>query len=139
MSCEKVSSRRLRSQPSAQFGSVVFGTFLFFHSSSVCSVFLKGRRRLHFGALESEQTPIDNSLPPIIRKRACLQEIKRLMIGDMCIVRGSRQRQLERSMWANDFQVEVFGRTALVVLAGKARQIDGAGLRVDATCFRETA
>ena len=48
--------------------------------------------------------------PHILPVRGCLEEVKRLMRGDFYIGRGSKQRSLKRSTFANDFKVSVFGR-----------------------------
>ena len=48
--------------------------------------------------------------PHILPVRGCLEEVGRLMRGDFYIGRGSRQRSLKRSTFANDFKVSEFGR-----------------------------
>ena len=97
-----------------QVGSVLFVFFcsLFLLSCVVCLV--KGSS---FGLRyprpgRSEQTENENSLPQITPTRAYLENNKRLMRREVFIGRGSRQRNLERSKWANDFKVAVDGRTA---------------------------
>ena len=52
--------------------------------------------------------------PDIVPIRGCLDNIKQLMAGDVYIGRGSRQRGLQRSVWANDYKVSVFCRAAAV-------------------------
>ena len=50
----------------------------------------------------------------IVPIRGCLDNKKQLMAGDVYIGRGSRQRGLHRSAWANDYKVSVYGRAAAV-------------------------
>ena len=46
--------------------------------------------------------------------RGHLDSIKRLMVGDIYVVRGSRQRHLTRGRWCNYFKVCTYGRTMAI-------------------------
>ena len=52
--------------------------------------------------------------PAILPVRGCLEKINMLMAGDIYIGRGSQQRRLLRSIWANDFKVSVYRREVAV-------------------------
>ena len=52
--------------------------------------------------------------PPVVPARGYLEDIRRLMKGDYYIGRGSKQRGLKRSAFANPHKVSVHGRCEAV-------------------------
>ena len=48
--------------------------------------------------------------PMVLPIRGCLDSVKRLLKGDLYIVRGSRQRSLTKSRYCNTFKVSEVGR-----------------------------
>ena len=60
------------------------------------------------GRLVSSATPI------VLPIRGHLDSIKQLMLGDLYIGRGSRQRGLKKSLWCNPFKVSQHGRALAV-------------------------
>ena len=69
--------------------------------------------------LRSQIGTTRDETPNIVPIRGCLDNIKQLMAGDVYIGRGSRQRGLQRSVWANDYKVSVYGRAEAVQLFGE--------------------
>ena len=62
--------------------------------------------------------------PHILPVRGSLEDVKRLMRGDFYIGRGSRQRSLKRSTYANDFKVSEFGRETAISKFGEKMATD---------------
>ena len=50
------------------------------------------------------------STPMIVPIRGNLEQVRRFMVGDLYIGRGSKQNGLSRSPWSNSFKVAVHGR-----------------------------
>ena len=57
--------------------------------------------------------------PGSSHKGGCLDEVKRMMKGDVCIGRGSRQRGLLRCRFCNTFKVVVNCRTRAIQKVGR--------------------
>ena len=51
-----------------------------------------------------------DATPMVLPTRGCLDSVKRLLKGDLCIGRGSRQRSLAKSRYCNTFKVSEVGR-----------------------------
>ena len=68
------------------------------------------------GAATGEGTSWDNPGPLVVPTRTHLDEVRRLMRGDLYIGRGCKQRNLQRSPFANPYKVSVYGREAAVDL-----------------------
>ena len=61
----------------------------------------------------------ESDTPMVLPIRANLDAIKRLMIGDYCIDRGSRQRGLSKSIFCNTNKVSAVGRERAIQLFEK--------------------
>ena len=48
--------------------------------------------------------------PMVVPIRGNLEQVRRFMVGDLYIGRGSKQNGLSKSPWSNSFKVAVFGR-----------------------------
>ena len=68
------------------------------------------------GAATGEGTSRDNPGLLVVPSRTHLDEVRRLMRGDLYIGRGCKQRNLQRSPFANPYKVSVYGREAAVDL-----------------------
>ena len=68
------------------------------------------------GAATGEGTSWHNPGPLVVPTRTHLDEVRRLMRGDLYIGRGCKQRDLQRSPFANPYKVSVYGREAAVDL-----------------------
>ena len=53
-------------------------------------------------------------IPPIVPERGCVELVRKFMQGDYYIGRGSRERNLEPSVFGNPFKVAVHGRIGAI-------------------------
>ena len=77
---------------------------------SVSSRFALALPRGRIGVSRSVLGETFDSTPMVLPIREHLDVVKRLLLGDYYIGRGSRQRGLGRSTFCNDFKVAVYGR-----------------------------
>ena len=108
-------------QEMTESGQFLPDSVFFFNQGSHC-----GQKEAH-GALG--QRSLANTrcadTPHVLPVRGCLEEVKRLMRGDFHIGRGSRQRSLKRSTFANDFKVSEFGREIAISKFREKMAADG--------------
>ena len=55
-----------------------------------------------------------DATPMVLPVRGHLDAVKRLLMGDLYIGRGSRQRSLGKSRYCNNYKVSEFGRDAAI-------------------------
>ena len=65
-----------------------------------------------------------DSTPQIVPVRANLDMVRKLMKGDCYVGRGSRQRGLEKSRFANPYKVASYGRESAVALFRQDMETD---------------
>ena len=70
------------------------------------------------GTLQSET-------PAVVPICGHLDSIRRLMLGDIYIGRGARERDLPKSIWGNPFKVAKYGRRMAIDEYGKTLVADG--------------
>ena len=70
--------------------------------------------RVGADSAQCENRNQESASPLLMPIRAFLDDVKSLKRGDIHIGRGSRQRNLTRSLFANPFKVSAFGRDAAV-------------------------
>ena len=68
--------------------------------------------------------PVGGEVPMVVPTRAWVDEVKMLKQGDIYVGRGSKQRGLLPSFWANRYKVSKFGRDRAVELHRKEIQED---------------
>ena len=72
----------------------------------------------------SEDHEVSGRVPLVVPSRAWVDEVKTLKKGDVYVGRGSRQRGLLPSFWANRYKVSKFGRDRAVELHATEVQED---------------
>ena len=68
------------------------------------------------GVQSSEQPEVMQEVPMVVPSRAWVDEVKTLKQGDIHVGRGSKQRGLLPSFWANRYKVSKFGRDRAIEL-----------------------
>ena len=75
-----------------------------------CCLLLVSRRPTLLTGVESILAESLSDTPMVVPIRGCLEEIRRVMLGDYDVGRGCRQRNLGASLFCNDYKVSVYGR-----------------------------
>ena len=88
-------------------------------------VFFKKRVSIETHVQTQESLRGRRAEPAVVPTRGHLDSIRRLMLGDVYIGRGARERDVPKSIWGNPFKVAKYGRRMAIDEYAKTLVADG--------------